>query len=93
MLLSGNTARDTTHEVSQGLVGGSHESLGFPWDHSLGLVGDLDRIELIIPKDVPFSNPNHGIKDGYLIDKVTNKTIKITDVNGAINLFVKVIRL
>jgi hypothetical protein len=58
-----------------------------------GLAGDVERVELIMPKDVPFKNPNHGIKDGYLIDKVTGKTVEIKNVEGVKNFFVKVIQL
>jgi hypothetical protein len=55
-----------------------------------GLAGDVERVEIIAKRGVPFKNPNHGTKDGYLIDKLSGLPISI---EGFDLLFVKVVRL
>jgi hypothetical protein len=54
-----------------------------------GLAGDVARVEIIIPKGAKLAT-NYGTKDGYLIAKVTGKTINITDFPL---LFIKVVEL
>ncbi|XYH97255.1 hypothetical protein ACMHYB_57440 [Sorangium sp. So ce1128] len=56
----------------------------------LRLAGDVDRVEIIMPKGAPFKNPNFGIKDGYLFDKVEGKTVEI---EGFPLLFIKIVQL
>ncbi|WP_437646160.1 hypothetical protein [Sorangium sp. So ce362] len=57
---------------------------------SLGLAGDVDRVEIIMPRGAPFNNPNFGTKDGYLFNKVEGKTVEI---QGFPLLFIKVVQL
>ncbi|XXY44522.1 hypothetical protein WME91_31405 [Sorangium sp. So ce269] len=42
-----------------------------------GLAGDVERIEFIIPKGAPLKNENKIVKDGYLVDALTGKRIKL----------------
>ena len=55
-----------------------------------GLAGDVERVELIMKNGVPFKDSKFGVKDGYLINKLTNKTIEIV---GFKLLFIKVVQL
>ena len=55
-----------------------------------GLVGDVERLELVVKKGVAFLDANFGLKDGYLINKITGKTIEIV---GFKLLFIKVVQL
>ncbi|MGK3998007.1 hypothetical protein [Sorangium sp. So ce1024] len=57
---------------------------------SLGLAGDVDRVEIIVPRGASFNNPNLGTKDGYLFNKVEGKTVEI---EGFPLLFIKVVQL
>jgi hypothetical protein len=55
-----------------------------------GLAGDVDRVEILVPRGVGFKNLNWGTKDGYLFNKSTGKAIKI---EGFTHLFIKVVEL
>ena len=55
-----------------------------------GLAGDVDRVEIIVKNGVVFKNPNFGVKDGYLINKLTGKTIEIAGFNM---LFVRIVKI
>jgi hypothetical protein len=55
-----------------------------------GLAGDVERVEIIMKNGAVFDDLNFGLKDGYLIDKLTGKTIEIS---GFKMLFVKVVQL
>ncbi|WP_438032590.1 hypothetical protein [Sorangium sp. So ce204] len=57
---------------------------------SLKLAGDVDRVEIMMPRGAPFNNPNLGTKDGYLFNKLEGKTVEI---EGFPHLFIKVIQL
>ncbi|WP_437547375.1 hypothetical protein WME97_45490 [Sorangium sp. So ce367] len=43
-----------------------------------GLAGDVTRVEMIIKKGVAFDDHNKIIKNGYLFDKATGKTVQIS---------------
>ena len=43
----------------------------------LGLAGDVDRLEILMPRGAPFKNNDLGIKDGYLIKWSTGKPVEI----------------
>ncbi|MEO7331588.1 MAG: hypothetical protein ABI193_23640 [Minicystis sp.] len=55
-----------------------------------GLAEDVERVEIIMKNGVPFKDPKFGVKDGYLINKLTGKTVEI---EGFHLLFVKVVQL
>jgi hypothetical protein len=55
-----------------------------------GLAGDVERVELMMKKGVPFKDPKFGLKDGYLINKLTGQTV---EVPGFKMVFVKVVQL
>ncbi|MEO5726984.1 MAG: hypothetical protein ABI134_06045, partial [Byssovorax sp.] len=55
-----------------------------------GLAGDVERVEIIVKNGAAFKDPNLGTKDGYLIEKLTGKTIEIV---GFKMLFIKVVQL
>ncbi|WP_437982125.1 hypothetical protein [Sorangium sp. So ce117] len=42
-----------------------------------GLASDVERIEFIIPKGAPLKNENESAKEGYLVDALTGKRIKL----------------
>jgi hypothetical protein len=73
---------DATHAVSQ--LKSTMDALA-----RTGLAGDVERVELIMKSGVPFKDPKHGVKDGYLINKLTGKTVEI---EGFHLLFVKVVQ-
>jgi hypothetical protein len=55
------------------------------------LAGDVERVEIIIKKfDSGFSVKDYGIKDGYLFDKLYQKTVAVP---GFPLLFVKIIEI
>jgi hypothetical protein len=56
-----------------------------------GLVGDVERVELIINKGATFSDTNYAVKNGFLV-KVT-EGYKAVELEGFTNLFVRVIDL
>jgi hypothetical protein len=43
-----------------------------------GLAGDVTRVEMIIKKGVAFDDHNKIIKNGYLFDKATGQTVRIS---------------
>jgi hypothetical protein len=55
-----------------------------------GLAGDVDRLEIRMPKGAPFKNQDLGIKDGYLIKWSTGKPVAIDGFN---KVFVKIIQI
>ena len=55
-----------------------------------GLAGDVERVELVMKNGVPFKDPKFGVKDGYLINKLTSTTV---GVPGFKLLFIKVVQL
>jgi hypothetical protein len=58
-----------------------------------GLVGDLERVEVIVQKGQKFDNSNFVIKNGFLFDITKNKPVAIDGVPGITNLFVRVIEI
>jgi hypothetical protein len=42
-----------------------------------GLASDVERIEFIIPKGAPLKNENEIVEEGYLVDALTGKRIKL----------------
>jgi hypothetical protein len=55
-----------------------------------GLAGDVERVELVMKNGVPFKDPKFGVKDGYLVNKLTSTTV---EVPGFKLLFIKVVQL
>jgi hypothetical protein len=58
-----------------------------------GLAGEVDRVELIIKKGASFKDKLHGIKDGYLYNKVDGETVELEGIGGIKNFFIKVVQL
>ncbi|WP_437306726.1 hypothetical protein [Sorangium sp. So ce388] len=54
-----------------------------------GLDGDVDRVELIMEQGAEFKDPNFTVKDGYIINSQTGKTVTLEGFNK----FIMVIRL
>jgi hypothetical protein len=55
-----------------------------------GLTGDVDRLEIRMPKGAAFKDNDHGIKDSYLIKWTTGKPVEIKDFPL---LFIKVVQI
>ncbi|HTN88029.1 MAG TPA: hypothetical protein VL242_30325, partial [Sorangium sp.] len=54
-----------------------------------GLDGDVDRVELIMEQGAEFKDPNFTVKDGYIINSQTGKTVTLEGFDK----FIMVIRL
>ncbi|WP_438016096.1 hypothetical protein WMF18_35415 [Sorangium sp. So ce315] len=54
-----------------------------------GLDGDVDRVELIMDQGAEFKDPNFTVKDGYIVNSQTGKTVSL----DGFNRFIMVIRL
>ncbi|WP_434043413.1 MULTISPECIES: hypothetical protein [Sorangium] len=54
-----------------------------------GLDGDVDRVELIMEQGAEFKDPSFTVKDGYIINSQTGKTVTLEGFNK----FIMVIRL
>ncbi|WP_437675162.1 hypothetical protein [Sorangium sp. So ce131] len=49
-----------------------------------GLASDVERVELIIPKGARLKNENKIVKDGYLVDVLTGKRLKLEDFRNLV---------
>ncbi|WP_437598374.1 hypothetical protein WMF28_37265 [Sorangium sp. So ce590] len=49
-----------------------------------GLDGDVDRVELIMEQGAKFDDPNFTVRDGYLFNLKTGKTVTLIDFNKPI---------
>ncbi|AUX33486.1 MULTISPECIES: hypothetical protein [Sorangium] len=54
-----------------------------------GLDGDVDRVELIMEQGAEFKDPNFTVKDGYIINSQTGKTVALQGFDK----FIMVIRI
>ncbi|TKD01798.1 hypothetical protein [Polyangium fumosum] len=57
---------------------------------NMNLASDVERLEVIVPKGAKFAG-DYGIKDGYLIEFSSGKTIEIKE--GFKNVFIKVVEI
>jgi hypothetical protein len=60
----------------------------------IGMDGDVARVEIVIPKGVPFQDPTYSVNipEGYLL-KMENGVTSAVEVEGFKNVFVRVIQL
>ena len=73
-------ARDVRTQLSNAM-----KALKEKW----GLAGDVDRVELIMEQGAKFDPEKYIVKDGYLFDSDTGKTVTL----DGFNKFIMVIRL
>ncbi len=59
----------------------------------MGLLGDVERVEIIVRKGVKLTDENLTIANGYLTHISDGKPAKIKDIEGLTNCFIRVLEL